>query len=198
MRFRPDGGTRANRQMSSENHTRSPDRMPSGTTAKRILHQRAQKLALGTDDVSDQESLSSYIRVSLGEYGLFDIPKSIANEVITSRGMAKVPCTPAHFAGVVSLRGEMIAVLDLPAFFGLGQLGCSDGQPILIVKGAGMTLGLLLDDVDSEIAYGSGQMGPAISGGGIEPRFVTGIHEGRFTVLDIEALMSDPDLILGA
>lgn len=172
------------------------DRMPVSPEARNLLRKRAEHLAKGVETAQAAVTRVRYMRLRFDAYGLFGIPKSAAHEVILARGMAPVPCTPPFIAGVVSLRGEMIAILDLPAFLGIGQLERNAKQPILVVKGKGMTLGLLADEVEAEADYLDGKLDPTINSN-ISNHFLTGIHEGRVTVLDIDAILGDTALIVG-
>jgi purine-binding chemotaxis protein CheW len=172
------------------------NRMPDSPEALHILRQRAERLARASDHAQANAVCVPYLRLRFDAYGLFGIPKQAAHEVILSRGMAQVPCTPPFIAGVVSLRGEMIAVLDLPAFLGIGQLAHDANRPILVVKGEHMTLGLLADEIEAEVQYVEGKLDPAINHS-ISAHFLTGIHEGRVSVLDIDAILGDSALIVG-
>jgi len=173
-----------------------PDRMPDSPQLREVLRKRAEHLAKDVETGHRDLARVPYLRLRFDACGLFGIPKRAAYEVILSRGMAPVPCTPPFITGVVSLRGEMIAILDLPAFLGMGRLEPDLNRPILVVRGHGMTLGLLADEVEAEAEYIEGKLDPAINGR-IPSHFLTGIHEGRVTVLDIDAILGHASLIVG-
>jgi purine-binding chemotaxis protein CheW len=61
----------------------------------------------------------------------FGAPIGHVKETIVLRPITHVFLTPPWLAGIVNLRGDIVAVVDLPAFFGLGQ--CAMGSEARIV-----------------------------------------------------------------
>ncbi len=67
-------------------------------------------------------------------------------ETIVIRPITRVFLTPSWVAGIINLRGDVVAVLDLAALLGLPQGRYSDDARILIARtGGGKRAGLLCD-----------------------------------------------------
>src|SRR6185503_19568722 len=67
-------------------------------------------------------------------------------ETIVLRPITRVFLTPPWVAGIINLRGDVLAVLDLAAFMGLPKTRPGDGTRIVIARtAAGKRAGLLCD-----------------------------------------------------
>lgn len=77
----------------------------------------------------------------------FGAPIDQVKESIVLRPLTRVFRLPPWFAGIVNLRGTVVAVLDLAALFGLGTFEASREARILVARAAGATAGLLVDAV---------------------------------------------------
>ena len=65
-------------------------------------------------------------------------------------GITPVPCTPAYVVGIVSVRGEIVTLLDLAAMLGLGTAAVIDNaepRPVLLLGLPGLRSGLVVDEV---------------------------------------------------
>src|ERR1700716_1068916 len=65
-------------------------------------------------------------------------------------GITPVPCTPSFVVGIVSVRGEIVTLLDLAAMIGLGSAAPLDdggSQPALLLGLPGTRSGLIVDEV---------------------------------------------------
>lgn len=124
------------------------------------MARRAQQLATVADAGREPAGTQHYLRLRLAGPGWFGIARDCAREVLTTTGMAQVPGVPAHIAGIVSVRGNMITVLDLSAWFGIGRGTRERAEAIVIVEGNGMSVGLLVEELDGEFACAPGGLAP--------------------------------------
>ena len=105
-----------------------------------------------------------------------------------------VPCTPVFVRGIVSVRGEIVTLLDLATMIGLrpapAETGDGPGIPVLLLGLSGMRAGLVVDEVlgVERIKLGSVQTAPS----GRE--FVRGIGPSDTVLLDLEALFASSGL----
>lgn len=104
------------------------------------------------EDISAKEKKPS-VRVlsfNLGqEHYCADIRQ--VKEVVKAGLPAKVPNTPDYIAGVMSLRGQIIAVVDLRHFFG-SQAPKAKQEPVVIVSdAAGPLVGILVDGTKESV-----------------------------------------------
>jgi purine-binding chemotaxis protein CheW len=66
-------------------------------------------------------------------------------ETIVLRPITRVFLVPAWVAGIINLRGDIVAVLDLGAFLGLGSIVPGPEARIVIVRVGAEVAGLLVD-----------------------------------------------------
>ncbi|NCO51235.1 MAG: purine-binding chemotaxis protein CheW [Deltaproteobacteria bacterium] len=80
------------------------------------------------------------------EYAL-DI--QVVSELIKPRSLTELPRVPAHVLGIMTLRGEVVPVLDLKQRLGITAKAPSgsDAQRIVVCETPGQRVGLLVDRV---------------------------------------------------
>lgn len=115
-------------------------------------------------------------------------------EVLRCPPVTEVPRAPAHVRGVVSVRGEVVAVIDPRRRLGLPGSGDAPATSrLLVVEVGDGPVGLLVDAVSSVVRLRPGSIEPCPQGiGGSSQEFLAGIgREGErlFTVLDLGALL---------
>jgi purine-binding chemotaxis protein CheW len=76
------------------------------------------------------------------EYGA-DITE--VKETIPVRPITRVFLTPPWLAGIINLRGDVVAILDLAQLLGLHATQITDDSRILIARVGGVVAGLLVD-----------------------------------------------------
>lgn len=135
------------------------------------------------------------------EFGLGDeryaIEMSAAAEIYPLEQLTPVPCTPAFVAGIVNVRGRMVAVVDIKKFFELPEKGLTDLHRVIILRRKDIELGLLADFVVGVRTIASSALQPAlVTLTGIRRDFLKGITADRLVVLDVERLLDDPKLIV--
>lgn len=164
---------------------------------QRILKARAR--ALAREPVAKAtESMIEVVEFSLAaeRYGL---ETRYVGEVFPFKELTPVPCTPAFYAGIVNVRGRMIAVLDLKTFFNLPANGLHDLHKVIILHAEEMDVGILADDVGGVRSVPVSQLQaslPTLSGIGQD--YLRGVTGERFVVLDAPRILGDPKIIVDA
>jgi purine-binding chemotaxis protein CheW len=102
-----------------------------------------------------------------------------------------VPCTPAYVLGIVSVRGEIVPVLDLGSMLGLGPRQAelehdSGSRPVLLLDLPGIRAGLVVDEVFGVERLALGELEPSLSG----RDFARGLLGGATVLLDLEQLFA--------
>jgi purine-binding chemotaxis protein CheW len=116
-------------------------------------------------------------------------------EVCQLKDLTAVPCTPAFVAGVMNVRGRIIAIIDLRRFFELPIKGLTELNRVVVLHGADGELGLLVDSIDGvrSMAVADLQDGlPTLTG--VRERFLEGITGQMLAVLDGGRLLGDAGL----
>lgn len=78
----------------------------------------------------------------------FGVAISEVREIVRMMDITHIPEAPGFIEGVINLRGQVIAVIDLAKQFGLqAQEGFSKTARIVVVEVQGKTIGLIVDEV---------------------------------------------------
>jgi purine-binding chemotaxis protein CheW len=113
-------------------------------------------------------------------------------EVIKSPPVTEVPRAPHHILGVVTVRGEVVAVIDPRRRLALPEGGRREGKVVILDVGDG-PCGLLVDDVANVVRLPTGAIEPCPQGIATQASdCVGGIGrdgERIFTVLDLGGLL---------
>jgi purine-binding chemotaxis protein CheW len=163
--------------------------------AHAILRDRARRLA------SVPSSEPSEEQVDVFEFGLADeryaFLVSQVHDVQPLRELTPLPCTPPFLRGLVNLRGRLVAVIDLKRFFGLSEPGITDLHRIVLLRKGDVEIGLLADTVEGVHVIGKHHIQPAPpTVGGIAAEYIAGVTPDRLVVLDADAILDDPRLVI--
>jgi purine-binding chemotaxis protein CheW len=104
-------------------------------------------------------------------------------------GITPVPWTPAFVLGIVSVRGEIVTLLDLAAMIGLSSAvsGDADARPVLLLGLPGLRSGLVVEEVLGVERFNLHTLQPSLSG----REFARGVGPSNTVLLDLELLMSN-------
>jgi purine-binding chemotaxis protein CheW len=107
---------------------------------------------------------------------------------------------PPFVAGVVNLRGAILSVVDLRAFFGLEPVPAGERARILVAEAPGMTVGLVVEQVEEIADVPAGEVKPPLAPArGIAEDYVAGIValRGQMVVLiDLERVLRNPRIVV--
>jgi len=120
----------------------------------------------------------------------YALPISGVREIITWTAPTPVPEAPPFVDGVISVRGEVLTVVDLARRFGLTSSRAADQRRIIILELAGQSAGLIVDDVVAVESVSAGKVAPPspllVSLGALHEAVVDGIlqlGENRLVVV---------------
>ncbi|MBU0997907.1 MAG: chemotaxis protein CheW [Firmicutes bacterium] len=160
---------------------------------RRILEARARAAAIPPAAPDESERLEALV-FSLGQES-YAVEARFVTEVCALRSLTQVPCTPAVIAGVMNLRGRILAILDLRRFFELPPKGLTELNRIIVIGDGENELGLLADAIVEvqQVPLAQLQEGlPTL--GGIRERFIRGVNANMLAVLDGGLLLADASL----
>jgi len=110
-------------------------------------------------------------------------------EIVRRRPITPVPRLPEAVMGVISLRGQVLQVIDLRRRLGLGPADAARGRIVVAHDGEGRIAGLLVDAVLEVTAVAEGELCAAPGG---SPGVVEGLvrRGGRFvSIVDLDRVM---------
>jgi purine-binding chemotaxis protein CheW len=101
-------------------------------------------------------------------------------------GVTAVPCTPPYVLGIVSVRGEIVTLLDLGTMLGLTATpGDATTHAVLLLGLPGLRAGLIVDEILGVERLKLASLQPTLSG----REFVRGVAPGPTVLLDLEQLL---------
>jgi purine-binding chemotaxis protein CheW len=123
----------------------------------------------------------------------FAVEITDVQEIIKLKEITKLPQTAHYFEGVIDLRGEIIAVLDLRKKFGFEEKN-NDNASIIIINVNGLNIGFIVDDASEVIRISQESISNSNAEMvGIKDEFLEGIarvDERLIIILDMSKLIS--------
>lgn len=130
----------------------------------------------------------------------FGVACEQSREVLRVPRLVPVPRVDAQIAGIVNVRGRVVAVTDLRALFGLPRGETDKNSRLILVEAAGMTTVLLADEVRDirtivldeveATTQAFGALSPEVFFGQVQQK------EGLVNLIDLERLLRCPELIV--
>ncbi len=110
--------------------------------------------------------------------------------------------SPAFIKGVINLRGTIVPIIDLRLKFALGSAEYTAFTVVIILNVSNRVVGVVVDSVSDVICLDPDEIkeAPPMSSD-LDTRFIQGLatlNERMVILMDIEALMSSPDMALSA
>lgn len=129
--------------------------------------------------------------------GRYALEASHVREVCVEVDYTPIPGTPPYVAGVMSLRGEVIAVMDFRSLLQLPCAGRAENAELVVVEVAGACFGILCDGTLGVMPVPLDPGGTAADplGGGSSP-FIKGKTSEGVVVLDIVKVVETGALLV--
>lgn len=169
--------------------------LPDQEQSARILKARAQALAQQApgDDMVGRIEVVEFLLA----YETYAIESRFVREVYPLEKLTPLPCTPAFVLGIVSVRGEMLSVIDLKKFFDLPEKGLTDLNKLIVLDSGVMRFGILADAIVGVRQIPLDDIQPSLPTlSGIRDEYLKGVTAGRTVVLDAEMLIADEKIIV--
>lgn len=145
--------------------------------------------------------MSQYLTFNLGSE-LYGVDLLEIQEIRGYTPATPLPNAPAHFRGVMNLRGVIVPVVDLRRRFGLSAVAPNKLNVIVVVNVQKRVNGLLVDSVADVLDIPDAQLSAAPAAAGAMPaefiRGVARINEQLLIVLDLERIVSSTPVNLAA
>lgn len=154
-----------------------------------VLRRRAEQLArlhIAPDSGDEVEVLTC--RLGSERYA---VETRHLRSVQWAHAITPVPSTPAFVVGIVSVRGEIVTLLDLATMIGVGSASSAASArdnaavPVLLVGLEGLRCGLVVDEVLGVDRLQLDRLQPSLSG----REFTRGIGPHDTVLLDMESLL---------
>jgi purine-binding chemotaxis protein CheW len=166
-------------------------RMTPGPAEKRqILSARAKLLAR---EVGPGEKPTASVEVV--EFVLahehYAVEAKSVRQIQPLRDLTPLPCTPPFILGLISVRGQILSVIDIKKFLGLRENGLTDLNKVIVVRTDRMELGIVADEILGVRFIELGGIQPSLPTlMDVRAEFLRGVTKDSVVVLDIEKLLS--------
>ena len=163
---------------------------------RRILEERARALARApeADEVEEGATGMLVMRVAKERCA---VPVESVKEIEDLGELTTLPGIPDMWAGLVNLRGSVYPVLALARYLELGRHEPVEGARVVVLAAGGMEVALLVDAVEEIRRVAAADVGPLlVDGRGPRSEVFRGVTADMVSVLDPEALLSAPGLVV--
>ena len=170
--------------------------VPTPEEKKKILRARAQALARELQRSEEAEGYLEVVEFLLAQerYG---IESCHVREVYPLRELTRLPCTPPFVLGIISLRGQILPVIDIKKFFDLPEKGLTDLNKVIVVRTDEIVLGILADLIVGLRSISLADLQPSLPTlTGIRAEYLRGVTRDRLAVLDVRKILSDQNIFV--
>lgn len=156
---------------------------------------RANASKVGTSAQGHAEFLT--FRLGGEEYGI-DILR--VQEIRSYEEPTRIANSPSFIKGVVNLRGVIVPVVDLRIKLGCEKVEYNGFTVVIVLNVKGRVVGAVVDSVSDVLELPRDEIKPApemSTASSVDTAFITGIAsvgERMLILMDIESLMSSPDM----
>ena len=170
--------------------------VPSNEKIQQILQLRALALA---QELPAQEVRNEGIEIVEFILGCerYALESCYVTQVAEVEDITPLPCTPGFIRGIVTLRGEILPVIDLKKFFEVPEKELRGRNKVIVLQAGKMRFGILVDEVlgaRSILAIDIQSSLPTPMG--IRKKYFKGITSERLVVLDAENLLMDESIVV--
>lgn len=162
---------------------------------RRVLRERARILARPAEEACDEHHVIPILEFVLGDER-YAIDATAVREVCRVKAITPVPSTREHVAGVMAVRGRIVAVVDLSAL--VSAPACEFGEDTMgvVLHADDMEFAVLADSVVGLSTVSDSSLQVDVSAlSGARRTYLLGVTENRVAVLDAQRLLGDDTLI---
>lgn len=160
---------------------------------EKILRERAQRLAQSVRREGLEHAELEVAICGVGDERI-GIPVQHLREIVTLPAITHLPGTPEWMLGIAQVRGTLLSVVDLGAYFRVS--GARQPTHMAILDAPEGPIGFTVDDVQSYRRITDGELDTS-DAGRTESRATLGVTRDLVLILDTERLLEQSDLVIG-
>jgi len=161
---------------------------------ERVLRERALQLALPEEEIT-RPPVIEVIRFNL-MYDEYAVEMKYIREVIQTSEITPVPGTPDFIAGICSVRGEIISLVDLRALLSIPEKGLTDLNRVIVLTDGNLTFGILADQITGIGTLTTEEIVRTDENQQKEWQNIICGTKDSLKVLNAQALLTDPRMII--
>ncbi len=162
----------------------------------RILKNRANRLALPLDTQNENIEDTEIIKFNLA-YENYAVESTYVKEVFPIKELTYLPGLPEFILGIVSVRGEIVSVIDIKKFFDLPEKGITNLNRVILLSDEKMTLGILADSIIGITSILLSEIQSELhSLHDKRKEYFKGLTQDKTIILDARKILSDHNIII--
>ena len=160
-----------------------------------VLRTRARELARVESVVDTSQTLEVVEFILAGEH--YALETCWVREVYPLKELTPLPCVPSWVRGIVNVRSQILAVVDLRRFFDLPNPGLSDLSKILILQDGETQFGIFADAISGvrQLPLAAIQT-HLLENGNFNRSYLRGVTAEHLIVLDGGQILRDERLLV--
>lgn len=139
--------------------------MNASTVKPLLVNETAQPQS--ADDLYDEPQTAAEATEQFVSFRLSDewyaVNLRAVREIVKVSQIAFLPSAPAHIAGAINLRGNIVSVTDPKRLFGLPAAAATPRSRIVVIENATAETGLLVDEVGVVLTLPVNQLEPPLA-----------------------------------
>jgi purine-binding chemotaxis protein CheW len=141
----------------------------------------------------EAELLHEFVAFALGDEP-YALPVERVREIVRLRPITPVPRVPSSVLGVISLRGEIVLVVDLRRRLGMSPTDPTRKSRVIVLHGDdGAVTGLLVDGVREVLRLTEADFRPAVGGEADAVTCLLAREQQFVSLLDIDRVLGFDD-----
>lgn len=145
---------------------------------------------------SSDESQLVVFKIANEEFGV-NIHQ--VREIVRLVPITPIPRSPDFIEGVVNLRGQILAVIDLAKRLDLPPRARTEGTRIIVVEFEEKTVGMIVDEVTEVLRLANNQIDhtPEIIDTEIQQKYITGVgklEDKLLILIDLKSVLSTEEI----
>lgn len=168
---------------------------PTAEKRKQILRDRAKALAREKQQEAGPGEFLEVLVFALADE-TYALETSYVREVHPLKEFTPLPGTAPFVVGLINVRGQLLAVVDIKKFFDLPEKGLTDLNKVIIVQKGGQELGVLADTILDVRPLPLAEVQPSLPTlTGIRADYLRGVAREGLVILDMGKLLSNRKLL---
>lgn len=160
-----------------------------------ILEARAKRLAAVAKNNGHSHIASALSVIVGGEEYAVEIDALTA--VYENVKVVPIPSVPAHVAGVASLRGRIVPVLDLAVVLHIPTSEEKSAAGLLVASVKGRMVALLVEEIGNVISYSDADvLAVPAAENSQQARYLDGILNNGLGLLNLQSILNDPSIVV--
>lgn len=160
-----------------------------------LLEARAKRAQQVAEDDSQNSHILDVLRVFIGNEH-YALPVDNILAVYEDVAIMPLPGTPSHIAGITNLRGNIVPVLELSSLLNLSSPELQPENVLVLLTHREGQVAVRVDALDEVGGLIEAQINPVAVDGKQARSYVKGVLTNGTILLDIQAILDDPVLIV--